>query len=349
MRVLVTGGAGYIGSHTVHLLRQRGYDVVVLDSMEFGHHEAVSDIPLIEGDTADEALLERAFTEHQVEAVIHFAAYKAAGESMEQPERYFRNNVCGTLSLLNAMHKAGVKHLVFSSSCAVYGTPSKLPVSEDNELHPESPYGESKLMVEQMLKWFDICHGLRSVSLRYFNAAGAMPDASIGEDPTFTLNLIPLVMKAAIGKMPTVKVFGTDYPTPDGTAIRDYIHVLDLADAHIKALEFLRANDRSEIFNLGTGHGSSVQQVVDAAKRISGVEVPVAYMDRRPGDPVAIYADNTKARTLLGWNPQYGLDEIIESAWRWHSTHPEGYPDASSSGEQQHEGQDAQNTITRDG
>lgn len=325
MQVLVTGGAGYIGSHTVALLRERGHGVVVLDTLEYGHRAAVGDTPLVQGDIADEALLERVFNEHAIEAVIHFAAYKAPGESMQQPERYFQNNVCGTLALLSAMHKAGVKHIVFSSTCAVYGTPATLPVSELNALHPESPYGESKLMVEQMLRWFDECHGLRSVSLRYFNAAGAMPDASIGEDWTLTLNLIPLVMKAALGKAPQINVFGTDYPTPDGTAIRDYIHVLDLADAHIKALEFLQANARSEIFNLGTGHGSSVQEIVTTARRISGVDISVNYTGRRPGDPVAIYADNTKARTVLGWEPQYDLEQIIESAWRWHSSHPDGF------------------------
>lgn len=325
MQVLVTGGAGYIGSHTVALLRERGYGVVVLDTLEYGHEAAIGDTPFVQGDTADEALLARVFAEHGIEAVIHFAAYKAPGESMQQPERYFQNNVCGTLALLSAMHKANVKHIVFSSTCAVYGTPATLPVSELNALHPESPYGESKLMVEQMLRWFNECHGLRFASLRYFNAAGAMPDASIGEDWTLTLNLIPLVMKAALGKAPQVNVFGTDYPTPDGTAIRDYIHVLDLADAHIKALEFLQANDRSEVFNLGTGHGSSVQAIVTTAKRISGVDIPIKYTDRRPGDPVAIYADNTKARTMLGWEPQYDLEQIIESAWRWHSSHPDGF------------------------
>ncbi len=327
MRVLVTGGAGYIGSHTIQLLRERQYPVVVLDSMEFGHRAAVGDVPLIEGDTSDEALLERLFVEHAIEAVIHFAAYKAAGESMEQPERYFENNVCGTLSLLKAMQRTNVKYIVFSSTCAVYGTPEVLPVSETNPLHPESPYGESKLMVEQMLKWFDVCHGLRYVSLRYFNAAGAAFDGSIGEDWTRSLNLIPLVMKAALGKIPHVKVFGTDYPTPDGTAIRDYIHVVDLADAHIRALEYLKAQDRSDIFNLGTGTGLSVQEVIDTARRVSGVDIPVEYTDRRPGDPVAIWADNTKARTLLGWQPEYGLQEIIQSAWQWHSSHPNGYAD----------------------
>jgi UDP-glucose 4-epimerase len=325
MQVLVTGGAGYIGSHTVALLRERGHGVVVLDTLEFGYHAALGDTPLIEGDTSDEALVERVLHENSIDAVIHFAAYKAAGESMEQPGRYFQNNVCGTLSLLQAMQRADVKRVVFSSSAAVYGTPATLPVSELNALHPENPYGETKLMVEQMLRWFDKCHGLRSVSLRYFNAAGAMPDGSLGEDFRYTLNLIPLVMKTALGKAPQIKVFGTDYPTPDGTAIRDYIHVLDLADAHIKALEFLQANDRSEVFNLGTGHGSSVQEIITTAKRISGVDIPVNYTDRRPGDPVAIFADNAKACTMLGWEPQYDLDQIISSAWRWHSSHPDGF------------------------
>jgi UDP-glucose 4-epimerase len=327
MKVLVTGGAGYIGSHTVRLLRERGDEVIVLDSMEFGHPAAVGDALLIEGNTGDAALLDRVFAEHAIDAVIHFAAYKAPGESMEDPGRYFQNNVCATLSLLQAMQRAGIKYFVFSSTCAVYGTPETLPVSEQNPLHPESPYGESKLMVEQMLKWFDLCHGLRFVSLRYFNAAGASFDARIGEDWTLTLNLIPLVMKAALGRSPAIKVFGTDYPTPDGTAIRDYIHVNDLADAHIKALEYVMTQQQSQIFNLGTGHGSSVQAVVDTARRVSGVEIPVEYSGRRPGDPVAIYADNSKARELLGWQPKSGLEEIVQTAWQWHSTHIDGYTD----------------------
>jgi UDP-glucose-4-epimerase GalE len=325
MLVLVTGGAGYIGSHTVRVLRERGYDVLVLDSMEFGHQEAVGDTPLVRGNIADGALLDRLFAEHPIEAVIHFAAYKAAGESMEQPGRYFENNVCGTLVLLEAMIRAGVRRFIFSSSCSVYGTPDVLPVSETNPLHPESPYAETKRMVEQMLHWFDVVHGLRFVSLRYFNAAGAALDGSIGEDPTFTLNLIPLVMKAALGKIPAVQVFGTDYPTPDGTAIRDYIHVLDLAGAHVRALEYLMTHDQSEFVNLGTGRGASVQEIIDLARKVSGVDIPVKYTSRRPGDPVAIWADNSKARTVLGWQPQYDLEAILRSAWRWHSTHPNGF------------------------
>lgn len=324
MNVLVTGGAGYIGSHAVRLLRDGGHQVVVLDTLEYGQRAAVGNAILVEGSTGDEALVEQALRDHAINAVMHFAAYKSVGESMEQPERYFNNNVCGTLALLSAMGKANVKRLVFSSTCAVYGTPDKLPVSEQNPVHPESVYGETKLMVERMLQWFHVTQGLRSVSLRYFNAAGASFDNTIGEDWTRTLNLVPLVMKAALGKVPAVKVFGTDYPTRDGTGIRDYIHVVDLVDAHIKALEYLESHDVADIINLGTGTGSSVQQVIDAAREASGVDIPVEYAGRRPGDPVATYADNNKARTLLGWEPKYGLKEIAESAWRWHSTHPEG-------------------------
>lgn len=325
MTVLVTGGAGYIGSHTARLLRERGSDVVILDSLEFGHEAAVLGAPLVVGDVADQALVERVCREHGVDACIHFAAYKAAGESMEHPERYFRNNVAGSLELISGLRAAGVERFVFSSTCAVYGTPDKLPVAEDNAIHPESPYGESKRMVEQMLGWFDRCHGFRSVSLRYFNAAGASHDAVIGEDWTVTLNLIPLVMKAALGRRPPLQVFGTDYPTRDGTAVRDYIHVEDLADAHVKALEYLVAGGATTVINLGTGRGSTVQEVIDTAEQVSGVPVPRQYVGRRPGDPMAVYADNRRARELLGWVPEHDLEAIVASAWRWHSTHPDGY------------------------
>lgn len=318
MKVMVTGGAGYIGSHVVQQLKKEDHFVVVYDSMESGVKKAINDTILVEGDTANEALLERTFQEYQIEAVIHLAAYKAPGESVAQPYRYFKNNVSGTLSLLEAMHRAGVKYIVFSSSAAVYGTPETIPVREDAPLHPESPYGESKRMVEQMLGWYDKCHGLRSVSLRYFNVAGASLDASIGEDWTYTLNLIPWVMKAALGKIPALQIFGRDYPTPDGTAIRDYIHILDLADAHVKALQFLKEQNRSEIFNLGVGKGTSVQEIYDTAKRISGIDIPAQYVARRPGDPVAVWADTSKARELLGWQPQYNLDDIIRTAWNWY-------------------------------
>jgi UDP-glucose 4-epimerase len=324
MRVLVTGGAGYIGSHTVGLLRARGDQVVIFDSMELGNREAIGDTPLVVGSTRDQAAVATALREHRIEAVIHFAAYKAAGESVALPGKYFDNNVLGTLRLLEAMKDVGVKHLVFSSTAAVYGTPKVLPVAETAPLGPENPYGESKLMVEQMLRWYDGL-GLKSVALRYFNAAGAVLDGTNGEDPRRAQNLVPLVMKAATGRAPTIKVFGTDYDTPDGTCIRDYIHVLDLAEAHLKALDFLRAHERSDVFNLGTGKGASVKEVLEAARRISGVAIPAEMVGRRAGDPKAVFADNTKARTVLGWQPRFGLEEIVASAWKWQSTHPDGF------------------------
>lgn len=319
MRVMVTGGTGYIGSHTVQQLKREGHFVVVYDSMEFGTKKAIGDTILVKGDIADETLLAQTLQQYQVEAVIHMAAYKAVGESVIQPYRYFKNNVAGTLSLLETMHRTGVNALVFSSSAAVYGTPDVIPVSEKNPVHPESPYGESKRMVEQLLSWYEQCHGLHSVSLRYFNAAGASLDASIGEDWTYSQNLIPWVMKAALGKIPALQIFGHDYPTPDKTAIRDYIHILDLTDAHVKALHFLQKEQRSEIFNLGVGKGTSVQEIFDTAERISGVHIPVEYVARRAGDPVAVWADNSKAKELLGWQPQYTLEDIIRTAWQWYS------------------------------
>jgi UDP-glucose 4-epimerase len=325
MRVLVTGGAGYIGAHTVELLRARGDYVVVLDTLELGYKQAVGDTPLVVGNTRDTDLVRSVLREHKVEAVVHFAAYKAAGESVTKPGKYFDNNVFGTQRLLEAIREEGVRRFVFSSTAAVYGTPKVLPVAEDAKLAPENPYGESKLMVEQMLPWYDRAYGLRSVALRYFNAAGAVFDGHMGEDPKQAQNLVPLVMKAATGRAPAIRVFGTDYPTPDGTCIRDYIHVLDLADAHLRALDFLAARDASEIFNLGTGRGSSVKEVLEASRKASGVDIPVEYVGRRAGDPVGVFADNTKARKLLGWTPRYGLDEIVASAWKWQSGHPDGY------------------------
>ena len=325
MRVLVTGGAGYIGSHTVGLLRARGDEVVVLDSMELGHKQAIGDTPLVVGNTRDEDLVRSVLRDHKLEAVIHFAAYKAAGESVGNPGKYFDNNVYGTLRLLEAMRAEGVRKLVFSSTAAVYGNPSVLPVVESAPLKPESPYGESKLMVEQMLPWYDQAFKLRSVALRYFNAAGAILDGSNGEDPRHVQNLIPLVMKAATGRAPTIKVFGSDYDTPDGTCIRDYIHVLDLADAHLKALDLLAREDRSDIFNLGTGKGASVKDVLAAAQKASGRDIPTEFVGRRAGDPVSVWADNSKARKGLGWTPRYGLTEIVESGWKWQSGHPDGF------------------------
>jgi UDP-glucose-4-epimerase GalE len=325
MTILVTGGAGYIGSHAVRLLRQQGREVVVVDSMEFGHRAAVGDTPLIEADIADGDVVRSVVDRYDVDAVMHFAGYKAAGESMENPGRYFSNNVSKSAALMESLNAAGVNRVVFSSSCAVYGTPERVPVGESAPIHAESPYGESKAIVERVLSWYDACRDLRSVSLRYFNAAGAWPDGSIGEDWTFTLNLIPLVLKAAAGRRETVQVFGTDYPTPDGTAIRDYVHVVDLADAHIKALEYLESGGSTTAINLGTGVGSSVLEVLAAAERVIGEAVPYGLAGRRSGDPVALFSDTRVANETLGWNAQSGLDEIVASAWSWHSTHLDGY------------------------
>lgn len=326
MSVLVTGGAGYIGSHTTRLLRERGRDVVVLDSLEFGHPQAVLDAALVVGSIDDPDLVSRTVTDHGVDAVVHFAAYKAAGESFENPARYFANNVGRTNALLDTLRNLGVTRTVFSSSCAVYGTPTRLPVDEAHPFGPESPYGESKRMVEQMLGWYDVCHDMRSVSLRYFNAAGASSDGRIGEDWTVTVNLVPLVMKAALGRAPAIQIFGTDYDTPDGTAIRDYVHVDDLADAHVRALEYLEDGGATTAVNLGTGTGSSVREVIDTARAVSGVDIASVETDRRPGDPVAVYGDNRRAADLLGWKPGHDLTDIVTSAWQWHSQHPDGYP-----------------------
>ena len=319
MSVLVTGGAGYIGSHTVRQLRKRGDDVVVLDNLEFGHRDAVADTPLVVGDIADQDLVADTISQYGVDSIVHFAAYKAAGESFENPGRYFINNVGGTAHLLEAAHRGGVSRFVFSSTCAVYGTPATTPVDEEAPINPESPYGESKALVERMLHWYDVSHRFRSVSLRYFNAAGAAMDGSLGEDWTASLNLVPLVMKALLGQVPAVRVFGTDYPTPDGTCIRDYIHVDDLADAHLKALDHLAGGGASTAINLGTGIGSSVREVLDAAEKASGRPVPADDAPRRPGDPVALWADNGRARHVLGWEAKHGLEDIVTSAWNWHS------------------------------
>ena len=321
MTVLVTGGAGYIGAHTARALLAGGHEVVVLDSLELGHREMVGEAPLVVGDIADRRLVAAVLREHGVDSCIHFAAYKAAGESMEQPGRYFANNVGGSNALLLALHQGGVDAVVFSSSCAVYGTPEQLPVGEETPIHPESPYGESKLLVERMLAWYDTCLGVRSMRLRYFNAAGAAADGTIGEDWSLTLNLVPLAMKALLGAGPPLSVFGTDYPTRDGTAVRDYIHVEDLADAHVRALEHLRRGGPSATLNLGTGTGSTVREVLAAAERAAGRPVPASDAPRRAGDPAAIWADASRAADLLGWKATRGLDDIVASAWAWHSRH----------------------------
>ena len=317
MTVLVTGGAGYIGSHTVRALREADQPVVVLDSMEYGREDAVIDAPLVVGDIHDGALVEQVCAEHGVTSLVHFAAYKSVGESMENPTRYWHNNVDGTVTLVDAAIRQGVREVVFSSSCSVYGTPAEVPVVESAAITPESVYAETKATVERILHWYEVTRGLRSVSLRYFNAAGASFDGRIGEDWTFSINLIPLVMKALLVDQP-VRVFGTDYPTPDGTAIRDYIHVDDLAAAHVAALGHLADGGASTSVNLGTGIGSSVFEVIAAAEAVAGRPVPHELAPRRAGDPVATFADPTYAQKVLGWRAEHGLPEIVETAYRWH-------------------------------
>ncbi|MGA0081270.1 MAG: UDP-glucose 4-epimerase GalE [Ilumatobacteraceae bacterium] len=318
MAVLVTGGAGYIGSHTVALLTQQQRDVVVLDSLELGTKSRIGTVPFFQGNISDERLIEKICKKHDITEVIHFAAYKAVGESMEQPLRYYNNNVGGTIDLVRALLANGVERMVFSSSAAVYGNPASVPVTEDSPLLPESVYAETKAVMERFLASCDAI-GMRSVSLRYFNAAGASADSSIGEDWTMSQNLVPLVMKAILGFSGPLNVFGNDYPTPDGTCIRDYIHVEDLADAHIKALDYLEQGGASLACNVGTGRGTSVLEVINIAEQVSGRKVPHVVTSRRAGDPTSVYADPTLVRALLGWKANRDLRDIITSAWNWHS------------------------------
>lgn len=318
MTTLVTGGAGYIGSHTVRLLTSQGRDVVVLDTLELGDRSRIPGVAFVEADTADERAIERACRKYGVQDVIHFAAYKAVGESMEQPLRYYNNNVAGSIALVHALLANGVERIVFSSSAAVYGNPDHVPVNEDAPLKPESVYAETKVHVERFLSSCNTI-GLRSVSLRYFNAAGASADASIGENWDMSQNLIPLVMKAILGASGPLRVFGNDYPTPDGTCLRDYIHVEDLAQAHIKALDYLATGGTSMACNVGTGQASSVLDVLRMAEEVSGRSVPHVISPRRAGDPTTVFADPTLVRAVLGWRATHDLREIVSSAWRWHS------------------------------
>ncbi|NCZ91861.1 MAG: UDP-glucose 4-epimerase GalE [Actinobacteria bacterium] len=318
MTTLVTGGAGYIGSHTVRLLTSQGRDVVVLDSLELGDRSRIPGVPFVEADIADERAIEKACRKYGVQDVIHFAAYKAVGESMEQPLRYYNNNVAGSIALVHALLANGVERIVFSSSAAVYGNPDHVPVNEDAPLRPESVYAETKVHVERFLTSCNAI-GLRSVSLRYFNAAGASADSSIGENWDMSQNLIPLVMKAILGASGPVRVFGNDYPTPDGTCLRDYIHVEDLAQAHINALDYLATGGKSMACNVGTGQASSVLDVLRMAEEVSGRSVPHEIAPRRPGDPTTVFADPTLVRAVLGWRATHDLREIVSSTWRWHS------------------------------
>ena len=328
MAILVTGGAGYIGSHCVAALLDRGADVVVVDDLSKGHRQAVKGGRLYIGDVADQHFLDGVFSRENVEAVIHFAAYSLVGESMSIPDEYFRNNVTAGLTLIRTMVAHKVPYLVFSSTAATFGEPVRTPIEEDDPQVPTNPYGESKLIVEKMLKWCDRAYGLKYCALRYFNVAGARADGSIGEDHRPETHLIPLILSVAQGKRDSLKLFGTDYPTPDGTCVRDYIHVEDLIDAHMLALEYLKRENTSNAFNLGNGTGFSNRQIIDAARRVTGHPIPVVEEGRRPGDPAVLIASSKKAMDMLGWQPKYtNVEGIIRTAWNWHSTHPDGYGD----------------------
>jgi UDP-arabinose 4-epimerase len=316
--VLVTGGAGYIGAHACKALARAGYMPVTYDNFVYGHRRSVKWGPLEEGDISDQARLEAVMRKYNPTAVMHFAAYAYVGESVEKPSKYYRNNVVGTLALLESMRSCGIDKLIFSSTCATYGMPEQIPIAEDHPQNPINPYGRSKLMIEWILKDFAAAYDLKYVSLRYFNAAGADPDAEIGEDHDPETHLIPLVLDAAAGKRAQIEIFGTDYDTPDGTCIRDYIHVTDLAVAHLLALEYLISGGDSDVFNLGNGNGFSVRAVIAAAKKITGCDIPFIESDRRSGDPPMLIGSSEKIKSTLGWQPVYtNPDVIIETAWRW--------------------------------
>lgn len=328
MAILVTGGAGYIGSHTVAELLDQGKDVVVIDNLQSGHRGALLGGKLYEGDLRDKELLAKLFAENEIEAVIHFAANSLVGESMKDPVKYYDNNVYGTLCLLEAMNAANVRKIVFSSTAATYGEPEKVPIEETDITNPTNVYGETKLMMERMMAWFDKVLGIQYVALRYFNAAGAHESGKIGEDHNPESHLIPLILQTALGQRPSISIFGDDYNTPDGTCVRDYIHVGDLADAHLRAVEYLLGGGDSDVFNLGNGQGFSVKEVISKVKEVTGRDFPIQMSPRRDGDPAVLIASSDKARSVLGWKPsRQNLDDIIRSAWQWHLNHPDGYGD----------------------
>jgi UDP-glucose-4-epimerase GalE len=316
--ILVTGGAGYIGSHTVRALKRAGFEPLIFDNFSTGHRRFAVGTPFIEGDLLNPRDLDRAFAAAPIEGVLHFAGLALVPESHRKPELYYQVNVGGGVNLLAAMNRRGVKRLVFSSTCATYGIPATTPIREDFPQKPVNPYGETKLAFEHAMRWFGESHGLEYLSLRYFNAAGADPAGGIGEDHAEETHLIPLILDAALGRRSAAMIFGTDYPTPDGSCIRDYIHVNDLADAHVAALRALMQGVQSQALNLGTGHGHSVREVIATIRRITGREFPVQEAPRRTGDPPALVADPKRAETVLGWKSQLGLNEIVESAWNWH-------------------------------
>lgn len=319
MKVLVTGGAGYIGSHAVRALKQADDEVVVFDNLIYGHKELAQGEPLVVGDLRDEALLRKVFSEHRFDAVMHFAAYAYVGESVQNPAKYYRNNVAATLNLLDAMREAKVNLFIFSSTCATYGEPKEIPIPETHPQNPINPYGASKLMVERILQDYDRAYGLKYVSLRYFNAAGADEAGDIGEDHDPETHLIPLTLDAALGRRPHVTIYGADYDTPDGTCVRDYIHVSDLAQAHLLGLRYLANGGKSDAFNLGNGNGFSVREVIETAEKVTGKAIRVVEGERRAGDPARLVGCAEKAKAILGWEPRFAeLETIVATAWKWH-------------------------------
>lgn len=329
MAILVCGGAGYIGSHAVRALLAKNKEVVVVDNMQTGHVEAVPENVKLElGDLRDKEFIDRVFKNNKIDGVIQFAADSLVGESMIVPDKYFENNVMGTMNLLNAMKKYGVKNIVFSSTAATYGEPKRVPIVETDETNPTNPYGESKLMVEKMLKWYDSAYGIKYTALRYFNVAGAYETGEIGEDHSPETHLIPIILQVALGKREKIGIYGDDYPTEDGTCIRDYVHVMDLVDAHILALDRLAKGNESAIYNLGNGEGFSVKEVIEAARRVTKHPIPAEVSPRRAGDPARLVASSEKAIKELGWKPKYSsLEDMIATAWKWHKNNPEGYND----------------------
>ena len=325
MNILVTGGAGYVGSHAARLLDRAGHDVWVYDNLGVGHREAVLPGKLIEGSLSEQAKLETVLSEKKIEAVMHFAAFALVGESVAEPATYFQNNVVGSLSLFDAMRAASVSKIIFSSTTATYGQPDVIPITEDTPQRPVNPYGFTKLVIEGALDAYAQAYGFAYAALRYFNAAGASPDGDLGEDHDPESHLIPIVLQVALGQREKISIFGDDYPTADGTCIRDYVHIDDLGRAHIAALDHLRAGEGLKL-NLGTGRGASVKEVIDACRRVTGHAIPVEVGVRRPGDPAELVADSTRARQLLSWEPEFpSIEPIVETAWQWHRTHPNGY------------------------
>lgn len=326
MNILVTGGAGYIGSHTVRELVAGEHRVIVLDNLSRGHRAAVGEVLLVRGDTSDTRLMKELFKKHEIEAVMHFAASSQVGESVRHPSGYYHNNVVKGLALLDAMVQAGVPYLVFSSTAAVYGEPQEVPITEGHPTLPTNPYGATKLALEGAMRWYSNAYGLKFASLRYFNAAGADPAGDIGEDHDPETHLIPLVLQVALGNLPHLEVFGDDYPTPDGTCVRDYVHVNDLAAAHVLALDKMASGGPSAVYNLGNGSGYSVLEVIKAAQEVTAKPVKVKFGARRPGDPAVLVAGSQKIKDELGWKPRFvDLPSIVDTAWRWHRSYPSGY------------------------